>query len=351
MLETLRELDPGLVVLEGNDGSIMVSPGLQGRIFCSLCSERMHRLDVPLLKNPSSGVFNNLGGNSLWPAPEGGDFAFNYLPGSEAWVVQDGIANEPAFVTAQDGKHVCIEKTISLTNRKGVSFRLLFTRRVRPLESNDLPSGTTFCIDRIPDGLKWTGYCSEDILEPLDECSEKEVLLAPWSLEQFPGGDNVLAFVKLRRPENAINFDFYGMPESLPTSGKDYITLQLGGSRKFQIGINVGSEPELLGAFDFQRGLLFLRQTAPQTGRYFNIADNAQPEGPWSAADLYSVFNGGELNFFELETIAPMRVEDHKVATGRLVSKTWIYRGAMEDVAQFMARSLGIPLNPRRIGQ
>jgi hypothetical protein len=344
MSDILKQTDPGLVALEGKNGAILVSPKLQGRIFCTLGAELVHRLDEPLLKNPVPHVFNNLGGNSLWPAPEGGDFAFNYLPGSPSWVVQDGIAKDPAFVTNQNSSSVRIEKNIHLMNRKGVSIRLLFKRDIGLLEPNDLPAGTTFRINRIPHGLKSVAYRSEDILEPLGRCREEDVLIAPWSLEQFQGGDGVMAFVKVRRPENAINFDFYGMPEQQPVYGKDFITLPLGGKNKFQIGVKVDSEPELLGAFDRARSLLFLRQTGWMAGRYFNIADNDQPAGPDSAADMYSVFNGGELNFFELETIAPMQVSNHSAAASRLLSKTWIYSGTTEELEQFMTQNLGIPV-------
>ena len=344
MLDILKKHDPNHVRLTGGDGSVIVSPTLQGRIFCELGGELIHRLDVPLLKNPLPDEFNNLGGNSLWPAPEGGDFAFNYLPGSEAWVVQEGISDQPASVIAQDEQSAALEKTIRLKNRKGASFRVQFARNIRMLADDDLPEGTTFSIDRVPEGVKTVAYESTDVLNPLDECKEEEVLMAPWSLEQFPGGDGVLAFVKLRKPEHAINFDFYGMPEQPPVYGTDSITLSLGGKNRFQIGINVESESELLGAYDRARGLLFLRQTERQEGRYFNIADNDQPNGPWSAADMYSVFNGGDLNFFELETIAPLNIESGKVVASSLVSKTWIFGGEPDDLEPLMKDVLRISM-------
>ena len=45
--------------------------------------------------------------------------------------------------------------------------------------------------------------------------------------------------------------------------------------------------------------------------------------GPYSAADNYSIFNGGrEQGFFELETIAGAIVQDGSLKGSRLVSKT-----------------------------
>ena len=307
--DLLRRFDPSLVVLEGGPGSVFVSPGLQGRIFADFGGELIHRLDQELLEHPLAGEFNNLGGNSLWPAPEGGPFAFNYLPDSEEWVVQPGIADQPAQVVSLDAQRAAIEKTIELTNRRGTALKLRYAREVERCDPPGAPAGADIAA---------VAYRSADTFEPLGEYSSEDALLAPWSLEQFPGGSGVTAFARVDRPETAINFDFYGMPDSPPSCGDGFFALALGGTARFQIGVKTDHHPRLLGALDRSRGLLLLRTTEPQNGRYFNIADNDQPEGPWSAADLYSVFGGGELDFFELETIAPMQTRNGRLAASAL---------------------------------
>jgi hypothetical protein len=85
-----------------------------------------------------------------------------------------------------------------------------------------------------------------------------------------------------------------------------------------------------------------LRQTDPQEGLYFNIADNAQPRGPWSEADLYSIFSGGDMNLFELETIAAMRTDGSVVQPSRLVSKTMIFEGPISVLTQWLEQRHGI---------
>ena len=79
-----RSLDNARRIPAG-DGEVLLSAALQGRIFAALQGELLHRLDAPLAEHPSES-FNNLGGNSLWPAPEGGPFAFNSR--SEDFLVQ-----------------------------------------------------------------------------------------------------------------------------------------------------------------------------------------------------------------------------------------------------------------------
>ena len=101
----LRALDANLQIISSGDGAVIASPALQGRILCTLNGELLHKLDFDLAENPSPTDFNNLGGNSLWPAPEGGAFAYNYPPGGE-WYVQDDINRTPYVVESSDDKQI-----------------------------------------------------------------------------------------------------------------------------------------------------------------------------------------------------------------------------------------------------
>jgi hypothetical protein len=333
MLKKLEEHDPNLVTLGDESAAVLIAPGLQARIFCQLEGELIHRLDLERLEHPSSEEFNNLGGNSLWPAPEGGAFGFNYLPGSDRWLVQEGIGAAPARLVSHELDQALIAKTISLTNRRGVRVDIDYSRLVRRVEPE---------ADFLAASAQSIAYVCTDVFEPLGSYSAEEVLIAPWSLEQFPGGHRVVAFCLVRDPENAINFDFYGMPESKPSFGADSFVLPLGGTARFQIGIKASHEPGLLGALDESRSLLIIRTTESQSGLYFNIADNDQPAGPFSAADLYSIFSGGELGFYELETIAPMQVRDRQVSRSQLVSKTVILRGALSRLKELLQDKYGV---------
>ena len=215
-----------------------------------------------------------------------------------------------------------------------------FSRRLQPSAFPGAPSEK----DLAGLGIRAVGYQCEDLLEPLDPVTPDKLLLAAWSLEQFPGGDDVTAFALTASPETAINFDFYGLPEREPQYFSDFFLLPLGGSTKFQIGVTFAARPRLLGALDRRRELLILRQTEPQEGVYFNIADNDQPGGPYSAADLYSVFSGGSLGFFELETIGAMRIESGRVGPCPLVSRTWMARGPADVLIRLLRDAWGVTL-------
>jgi hypothetical protein len=335
MLELLRAHDSQLVELNCGRGSVLIPPSLGGRIFCQFDGELIHRLDGSALQNPSPTEYDNLGGNSLWPAPEGGVFAFNYPPGSDAWMVQDGIAKAVPAISRDGGNCARVEKRIVLTNRKGATVELDYRRVVSVSDSLKLPAGYAL------DGMS---YRTEDIFEPRGEYSADSVLLAPWSLEQFPGAEGIVAFGKMAVSKDALNFDFYGDPGDRLARRPGHFTFMLGGEARQQIGVRVQCRPQFIGALDIRRSLLILRRTEVRQGVYFNIADNEQPDGPFSTADLYSIFNGGELGFYELETIGAMRVAGGRVSASILPSETLILKGDMAELLRYLSEQGGLHL-------
>jgi hypothetical protein len=77
---------------------------------------------------------------------------------------------------------------------------------------------------------------------------------------------------------------------------------------------------------------------------YFNIADNDQPNGPYSAADNYSIYNSGpEMGAFELETVGAACIDDGCLVGSFLVSETAfaVFRKA-EDLRRVVDGLLGL---------
>jgi hypothetical protein len=335
--------DSGLCQIKSGDGAVLVAPGLQGRIFCTVEDELMHRFDEECLSGSAEGEFRNIGGNSLWPAPEGGEFAFNYLAGSDEWLVQPGIADAPYQITSAESGRIVINKEIELANRRGISCRIMCGRKI----TADVNFFAGIAAGIAGSGLRGVWYSCHDILNPADKVASDDMLLSAWSLEQFSGSDDIVSFAKFAGTDKSVNFDFYGMPENEPIYREDYFLLELTGGNRFQIGIPVKSAPLVLGAVDRRRGIMILRHTERQQGTYFNIADNEQPDGAFSAADMYSVFCGGDLQFFELETIGSMSVSDGIVSSCDLFSETVILRGDIDSITGLLAEHFGIDINKR----
>ncbi len=336
MSEFLDYIDPELLVMQSGDGAIGVSNHLQGRIFCQLDGTLVHRFNVELAAHPASDQFNNIGGNSLWPGPEGGDFAFNYLPETD-WLVQPAINSQPTETVESQANRIVVGKRILLRNRKNTTVELDFRRTVMPTDIGNITRKYK---------LKAVAYCTLDELQAINPICTDQTLFCAWSLEQFPGGDGVISFGRCGTDaKTAVNCDYYGNPGTRLQCNGHIFRLELGSSERFQIGLDQQAYPELIGAYDRQRSLLIIRRAWRQDGGlYFNIADNDQPRGPYSAADSYSIFNGGELNFFELETIAPLQLDSQERGIcSRLWSETLIFKGMPEQLEACLQGCFQIP--------
>lgn len=338
----IRQLDANLQVINSGDGAILASPGLQGRILCTLGGELLHKLDYELAQNPSPTDFNNLGGNSLWPAPEGGPFAYNYPPEGE-WYVQDDINRTPYKVESSDDKQITMTRDVALLNRKGVTVNMQMYRKIEPVCT---------CSFKEAYGVQGVAYKTLERFDMRGEYTMDEALIAAWSLEQFyltPKAVSFGIFDGTEASESCLNVDFYGDPRPNLSYDKNVFAFRLGGENRLQIAVHQAPKPVWLGAYLPERELLLLRRNLMVSdGKYFDIADNDQPRGPFTTEDCYSVFNGSEqLKFFELETIAPMSVSaDGKVLGSTLGSETYCFRGSFEQIKNLIINHLGVDSIP-----
>jgi len=337
LTEQIRKVDANVKGLKSTDGTVYLSPGLQGRIFCSIGDTLIHKLDFAMAANPSDD-FNNIGGNSLWPAPEGGPFAFNYPHGE--WTVQDGINKVCPSIKVLSDSDAEMVKKIALLNAKGINVELEYKREVH---ANDIAALARKFL------LKGVSYSSKDTFTALNDYPVRDVLLNAWTLEQFPLSEGVVAFGKFDCADTAqvINADFYGDPLARIRFTDDLFLFRLGGPDRLQIGVKKACRPELIGAYDAAREILIIRKTKILPGKYINIADNEQKNGPFSTEDVFSIFNGATLHFFELETIAPMIEKDGKFDHSTVISDTFIFKGPKENIAELLQNEYNI--NPKEI--
>lgn len=312
----LQKLKKGaLLEIDGEDYQLCLAPDMGGRVFARVCNLPMHRIDLENAADPDR-PFNNFGGGNFWPAPEGGKFAFNY--GGGDWYVQRAINNQPFEVKSADKSSALIEKKIRLLNLAGTTIE---TRMQRKLTPSALPSLLRGC--NLNGSL---AYTTVDSFEVLNRVSPEEGLIASWTLEQFDATGDTVSFCLVDKPEGAINFDFYGEhPGDRIVYRKKGFTYQTDGLQKAQIGIRKDANPKMVGFFNLKQNILCVRQNLTKTDGvlYFNIADNSQPNGPFSAADSYSIFNSGtDMGIFELETIGGADVREGQLAGSRLTSLT-----------------------------
>ena len=337
-MEYLKKADAGAVSLKSGSGEVWALPGLQGRIVVTLDGEMLHRFDRDLAENARPGTFNNVGGNSLWPAPEGGPFAFNYYQEDPAaWGVQEGVNSQCAVCTEQDENHVVMEKTMSLTNRTGADLQVCWRREILPV-----------CLAGIAEkyGLRAAGYESCDELKFQTPVPEDRALITAWSLEQFPLTPGAYGFLVFDKPSDGmINTGYYGDPVPFLKYSGNRVDFRFESPAKLQIGADAKAGPRFIGAYIPERDLLILRETVVHPeATYIDIADNDQPAGPFAAGDAYSIFYGADLNFFELETIAPVDRVHGLVRGSCLCSRSLFFRGSRADLTRMMMDQYGFQL-------
>ena len=312
------------------DGAVCIDPIHQGRIFAKLDGVRVHRYDEALANNFHPVEFNNLGGNSLWPAPEGGDFAYNYLDGD--WLVQPGVNTAPSEMVAD----MTCERTVTLSNHKAQTLGMTFRREVSAINVAAMAAKY---------GVKAVAYHETDTLTFDTPRNPADATVAAWSLEQFAGAEGIIAFGRVKGDSRkAVNTNFYGNPLPRLAFGGGWFKFTLGGEDRLQIGVSAAQRPQFIGAFVPAKSLMFIRRCAAGVGTRIDIADNDQPNGIYGADDQYSIFNGATLDFFELETIAPVVFDrEGRVAGSLLSSESYFFKGARESLLAILRCAFGMP--------
>ncbi|MDD2706600.1 MAG: hypothetical protein PHV34_01220 [Verrucomicrobiae bacterium] len=320
-------------VLQTEQGRLAVCPDMGGRVFAELAGQSLHRLHLDTVRDPTQ-AFNNFGGSNFWPAPEGGAFGFNYKDGQ--WYVQPAINQQPFEVRKRDSSRVFIEKRVCLANCRGKAVEALMSRETEIAPLAPILKGVR---------LKAAIACqTTDTFSVLKEVSADDALLASWNLEQFDTTEHTLSFCAVANPREAINFDFYQHPGEKISWLEKGFTYRTDGRRKGQIGIRKAAKPSFIGFCNLSRNLLVIKENRSNLdGLFFNIADNEQSQGPYSAADVYSIFTSDpDMKAFELETIAPLRVEDGKLKSSELVSiTTHAFFEETADMEAFLKKHLG----------
>lgn len=334
--QRLLDFKKDSVVCLASDGNrVVVAPDMGGRVFVEAGGLSVHRIHWPTVEQPDR-PFNNFGGMNLWPAPEGGAFGFNYL-GNE-WRVQSAINNESFSVCRCRDSSVVLAKHATLINRRGTDVEVTISRDVRLVAPAP-------CLEGQPLAAV-VAVETQDSMAVQNQVSSNEALIAAWNLEQFDATEETVAFVRVASPRNAVNFDFYEPPPFNLIAWYDAgFTFRVNGRQRGQIGLRHAARPELIGFYDATACLLCLKEnTGPIEGLFFNIADNDQPSGVYSAADSYSIFNSdADMAAFELETVGPLILGDGRLLHSSLTSRsTYAVFPDVDSLRKFVQQLLGV---------
>ena len=315
-IEILEKAGKPYFILKAGPGKLICVPALAGRLYFAYDGNVIHRVDPEAIVSPADeiGQYNNYGGMNIWPAPEGGDFGWAYTAKGE-WHIQDGVNEVPFNILDKQKSSCLIERNSTIANRNRTEVNVTMKRAARIEQLSQPPAQAAFKITAIDDFS-----CSH----------HDQILIAPWTLEQFDAHDETVSFCVVENPEESINFDYYEHPLERIEYKEGHFIYRTDGAKAGQIGIKKDAAPKALGMLDPRNNFLVVRKIGADYSQldYFNIADNEQDQGPYSAADVFSIFNSPpELAFLELETIGGYLETADRPVPQPLVSESYYYFG------------------------
>jgi hypothetical protein len=179
LIELMQTASRRTHVVGTPESGIICGLDLEGRLFAVLDGQVLNRVvpDAILNRSNKSG-FLNPGGDTLWPAPEGTCFGYEYASGS--WRVPPAITGAAWEVVASTENSAVMRAEVDLINSRQLGIPCEFERHIHIEASDDK------LIQNVTEVIRYIGT---------RELDEGEFLLAPWSLCQFdsgPGGEVIM---------------------------------------------------------------------------------------------------------------------------------------------------------------
>jgi len=340
-----------LVELTNPEGArVAVCPAWQGRVMTSttggtggpsfgFVNEEFIRAGRP---DPH---FANYGGEErLWLSPEGGQFSLWFKPG-----VQQTLADwytPPAFnegawkIVSGPDEPLAMATVMKLRNASATEFHFDVRREVRLLGVSDLCKllgpGAAGAIGR--NGVKFVAYETNNRLTNRGEpMTRPRGLVSIWILGMLNCGPQCVVVVPYKDGDAArlgpvVKSDYFGPvppdrlkvlggaggPGAKPDDPSGVVLFRGDGNYRAKIGVSQRRARNVLGAIDFQLGVLTLVQFSmpddPTREAYLNNAWGGPHAGPYTG-DVVNSYNDGPPGpgkkglgpFYEVESLSPAR--------------------------------------------
>lgn len=267
------------------NAGVIIALNMEGRLFAVKDGIVLNRVNPEAIseKNTHDRYFNP-GGDGLWPAPEGTSHGYQYSTGS--WRVSPGLRGILYQVIEISKNGATIQGEVDLINNKGYGIPTLFKRKI-----NVGSSKNTLTV-KVKESITYIGK---------SELTNKDCLLAPWSLCQFDSGPD--CEVVFPSTSKSSVWDLYDecsahhrqWTKTLCRSATD-------GTMRYQIGMD--EKVPMIEFRDHKRGL-FVRRSAsslPEVMSHIDIADAPPHEPPSGKGVRYSVYSDTS-GFMEIEAV------------------------------------------------
>lgn len=253
------------------ENGVIAALDMEGRLFTIVNNRVINRV-VPsaIINRSNKNTYQNPGGDTLWPAPEGTTLGYEYATGS--WRVPPSITGAVWEVVEEKPGRTVIRAEIDLVNNRQVGIPCEFERAVEiKLIDNGLIQTTTEII-------RYLG--SKKLLKG-------EFLLAPWSLCQFDSDHQGKVIMPL--PDDGDIWDFYESSENQMQLADGLLVVHTKTDKRFQLGLSQNIswiEYVLEGRYRVKR----YSDDLPQGHRYIDIADAPPGQQPSEMGVKLSVY-------------------------------------------------------------
>lgn len=154
------------------ENGVIAALDLEGRLFTVVNGRVLSRVVPSAVVNRSNRkAYLNPGGDTLWPAPEGTCFGYEY--GTGKWRVPPAITGAVWEVAEQSANKAVIKAEIDLVNNRQLGIPCEFERHIEIEKTGE------GLIQNVTELIRYIG------VETLDNSAFR---LAPWSLCQFDSG-------------------------------------------------------------------------------------------------------------------------------------------------------------------
>ncbi len=203
------------------ENGVIAALDMEGRLFTIVNDNVISRVVPSAIKNRSNrNSYQNPGGDTLWPAPEGTVFGYEYTTGT--WRVPPSITGAVWEVVSHSDNDTVIRAEIDLVNNLQVGIPCEFERHI---EIQEKENGL---IQRVTEIIRYLGKKT---------LSGAEFSLAPWSLCQFDAGKK--GKVIIPAPSSEAIRDLYEPSERQRRPGDDGLYIvDTETPKRFQLGLS-----------------------------------------------------------------------------------------------------------------
>lgn len=236
------------------ENGVIAALDLEGRLFTIVDSRVLNRVVPSAIVNRSNkNAYQNPGGDTLWPAPEGTCFGYEY--GTGQWRVPPAITGAVWEVVEQAENKTVIRAEIDLANNRQLGIPCEFERHIE-IE----PNGKSL-VQHVTEIIRYIGART---------LAKGEFSLAPWSLCQFDSGQGCK--VIMPPPLAGDIRDMYDLSLSQRGMSGDYYVVETQTDFRFQLGLSENVPwIEFINGNDFR--VKRYAGTLPPGQRYIDIAD------------------------------------------------------------------------------